>query len=399
MATSDIDRLSDLPDELLVTILSFLPTRVAARTSILCRRFRHLCVVVWQTSPSLELISRDFRHRKTSTARFLTMVERTFLCRSLSHPLPSLHIEFSKYLNFCSLESESSFLSSLFDKARSLGVHHLTFEDSCFSPFGPTLPLIFSIDSLKSLSLPPVIVSRLDDSIFPPAVNLTNLKSLSIEKYYGDPDRLNRLLSQLCSLEDFSFELRNVTSFSLSNQTIRKLKLVVEFGGHEDIIELSLPSLKELHVQNYLFSGIPHFCGDMPSLEKAVLNSSSLRKDETYPFPFFLKPSKDLPNFPDLKHLNATMCFHRYNFKAIATLLHQCPALESIMLVHKVPLSNSLTCSRNENDWRSMLPCKADKVFYTNLHLGQHSEEFMKLKREGYMLSNITRTPHPRYMC
>ncbi|KAJ4784032.1 F-box/FBD-like domains containing protein [Rhynchospora pubera] len=401
-----IDRLSSLPDELLVIILSFLPVRAAARTSMLSRRFRHLFGAVLETSPSLELISRDFPHRRTSAARFITTAEQTLLRRSPSRPLPCLRLELSRYLKFSSAETDSSFLPSLFIQARSLGVRRLTIEGAAFSPCCLTLPLIFSITSLEFLSLPRVVICKRDDSLFPSAVALTNLKSLSMERYIGDPFRLNQLLSQLCSLEDFSFELGNVPAFELFNQTIRRLKIILSGTTKNNTVMLSLPSLELLHVQYDGMVGLPHIYGDVPSLQKAVLNLSFLRKkdcsavaalltfishakelilllkendDEMYPFPILMKQGKDLPNFPDLKHLNVTMCFHKYNFKAIVMLLRHALALESLKLVHKVSLSNSRTCARTENDWRSMLPRNARKVFYTNLHLGQHNKDFLKL--------------------
>ncbi|KAJ1688797.1 hypothetical protein LUZ63_012952 [Rhynchospora breviuscula] len=51
-AAKGMDHLSNLQDELIITILSFLPLDIAARTSVLCRRIRHL----WEASPSLQFI-------------------------------------------------------------------------------------------------------------------------------------------------------------------------------------------------------------------------------------------------------------------------------------------------------------------------------------------------------
>ncbi|KAK3142538.1 hypothetical protein QOZ80_4BG0347870 [Eleusine coracana subsp. coracana] len=58
---SGVDRLSILPDEILHTIMSFLPARQAVQTSALSRRWREL----WRSMPCLHIDIRDFR---TSTA-------------------------------------------------------------------------------------------------------------------------------------------------------------------------------------------------------------------------------------------------------------------------------------------------------------------------------------------
>jgi hypothetical protein len=49
-----------------------------------------------------------------------------------------------------------------------------------------------------------------------------------------------------------------------------------------------------------------------------------------------LEPGKDLPSFPNLKHLDVNMYFHEHNFGAIAAFLCHSPALESLKLIHEV---------------------------------------------------------------
>ncbi|KAJ1256709.1 hypothetical protein BS78_K330000 [Paspalum vaginatum] len=55
--TAGDDRLSGLPDSLLEYVLSRLPSRQAARTSVLSRRWRHL----WRTLPCVDVDQREFR--------------------------------------------------------------------------------------------------------------------------------------------------------------------------------------------------------------------------------------------------------------------------------------------------------------------------------------------------
>jgi hypothetical protein len=52
------DRLSDLPDSLIQSILSFLESRQAVRSSVLSRRWRHL----WRSVPCIDIDLAVFRH-------------------------------------------------------------------------------------------------------------------------------------------------------------------------------------------------------------------------------------------------------------------------------------------------------------------------------------------------
>jgi hypothetical protein len=51
------DRLSDLPDDLLHNIMSFLPAPQLVQTSVLSRRWRDL----WRSTPCINIDQRDFR--------------------------------------------------------------------------------------------------------------------------------------------------------------------------------------------------------------------------------------------------------------------------------------------------------------------------------------------------
>ncbi|KAJ3684167.1 hypothetical protein LUZ61_013331 [Rhynchospora tenuis] len=402
MATSpiddQIDRLSSLPDDLLSTILSFLPIRTAARTSVLCRRFRHL----WQTSPSLHLISRDF-----CPHYFAAMVDSAVLRRSPSYPLLSLRLELSEYRHSPQTET---LLPCLFHKACSLGLRHLTIEGCKLNPLSYTLFLIFSVNSLTSLSLPTLTFGR-RGCLFPSAAALTNLKTLSVECYAVHSDKLNLLLSQLCSLEDLSIGVSTLRVFNLSSQTIKILKLTMLIGAPElGTVDLRLPSLELLHIENDGLLQLPLFQGEIPLLRKSIISLDEIREKycsavpgllnsishteelvlrieesdrELGPFSILLEPGKEPTKFPNLKHLEVTMCFHKHNFEDIVTLIHHSPALESLKLVHKALFSNVLTRKRKRDDWRSMLTHNADGnhnyIHFTNLHIGQHREEFVKL--------------------
>lgn len=268
-----IDRLSSLPDALLISMLSLLSTRVAARTSLLSRRFRHL----WEASPCLDLISRGLPPPKY--LNFSAMADRALLRRDPSHPLHSLLLDVSGY------NQSVSFFSSLLVKAGSLGLRHLTIE--CCSSWNllHSIAIVFSIDSLESLSIIPTLrplPSCLEDYRFPSGIALTRLKTLTLSLIDVDPVRLNRLLSELCSLEDLHLQVCGTDAMSISSQSIRKLDLIIVVGYvNFHTLELSIPSLELLRLETHgPFHSLPKIHGEIPLLRKAVINLNELHEGD-----------------------------------------------------------------------------------------------------------------------
>ncbi|XP_078182349.1 F-box/FBD/LRR-repeat protein At5g56420-like isoform X2 [Carex rostrata] len=398
MADSSTDRLSNLPDALLITIISFLPTRIAARTSVLCRRFHHL----WEASPSVEHISYDIQIHPKSFAFY-----RSLFHRNPDHPLHSLRLVISP------CNKVPLFIFNLFAKARSLHFRHLTIEGCWFSSFLPFFPIIFTIKSLRTLSLDRLSDGPTSEFNFPSGIMLTCLSSLTLRLYRIDPAKLYLLLSELCSLEDLELYTRTTPGLNLSSQTIRKLKLVIAVSSRSfDFVGLSLPSLESLHLEiQDSFRRLLHIHGEVPSLRKAVIYFHDLHdrdvsvvsvllncishveelslhlkenEDTKYPTPVLLESGKDMPNFYNLKHLDLTLCFHEHNFEAVMRMLLNSPLLNSLKLVHEGREFTGWATERKRKHWSSMLPRNANGNYcyahYRNLHLEEDpiSIEFMK---------------------
>ncbi|XP_078169193.1 putative F-box/FBD/LRR-repeat protein At4g13965 [Carex rostrata] len=191
--SNQIDRLSNLSYALLLTILSFLPTHIAARTSVLCRSFRHL----WEASPSLALISKDLPYPQPEKDNFVSMAERALLCRNPHHPLLSLHLEISR----CDRRN-ASFLCSLLTKARCLQLRHLTIEGCYYADFSTILRIILTMTTLRCLSLDRVPSLEYDISFrycpkfkFTSGITLTCLRSLSLGLVSTNLEYFNPLFS------------------------------------------------------------------------------------------------------------------------------------------------------------------------------------------------------------
>ncbi|KAJ3684176.1 hypothetical protein LUZ61_013340 [Rhynchospora tenuis] len=288
-----MDHLSNLPDDLLVTILSYLPTHVAARTSVLCRRFCHL----WKACPSLQFITEDLPAPRD--VNFIAMADSALLHRDPSHPLISLCLDDLYPLLPSSIPN--SYMPSLLNKAHSLGLRHLTIESGLYNSF--VLPTIFSIDSLRENFLD-IHIDVYVPLVKRAVISLDGVMTTSVSA-------VTRLLSCISHVEELS-----------------------------------------LHIKEH--------------------------RVEFYPFSVLLEPGEDMLNFPTLKRLDVSLCFHKHNIRAIIMMLHNCPALESVKLVHEF----THVARWKSKDWRSKLPGTSNGnhsyVYFRNLHFGKNRKEFMK---------------------
>ncbi|KAJ3685394.1 hypothetical protein LUZ61_014558 [Rhynchospora tenuis] len=406
LPSQPIDHLSSLPDELLVIILSFLPTRTAVRTSVLSRRFRRFRNL-WKASPSIDIELTPSMKKPNYVAMFNTVL----LSRKPTNPLLRLRL-----ILYCpdTFNLSHSYISSLLSHASSLGLRHLSIE--WWQHFTPCIHTVFSISSLESLTLP------VRTYTIPSGTTLTRLNSLSLHLFRRNSAQVERLLSELCSLEHLKLWVY-AGVFSLSSLTIKKLELYFycySAVGSAARARLSMPSLNFLYVQSTFYGGsqyehLPHIHGNIPLLRKSVINLRGIHPKyvaviaqllncishveelslhliswfDKYPFCNFLEPGKESPSFPNLKHLDARMCFHEHNFEAIVSLLSQSPSLQSLKLVH-----TELSCfCMKKNDWRSKLPRNAEgnyqHAYFSNLHLKKNNKKFMKLLNKKSSPKNL----------
>lgn len=267
----EIDRLSTLPDHVLLEILSFLPTKLAAQTSVLSHRFQHL----WETSPSLDLDLRAFRH--TDFVGFLNLVNRTLFYRNPPSPLFRLCLHLDHY----NVDLLPSYISSLVIKASTLGLRHLTVE---LDPekLLPLLPLIFSLHSLESLSIRYMFLHPPNLS-FP--ITLTHLKSLYLNVVYMKKSMLTQLIGAMMVLEDLNLQAQSsFAEINLTSGTVRRLILCSRCSTN---LRISIPSLEVLELEikgpsSDLFSELTVFknCSqwEVPALKKAVIQLEYVSK-------------------------------------------------------------------------------------------------------------------------
>ncbi|XP_010501786.1 PREDICTED: probable FBD-associated F-box protein At1g32375 [Camelina sativa] len=255
----DPDRLSELPDALLLEILSLLPTEDVVATMILSKRWRFL----WMMVP--RLVYNDSNKNIQSFSGFVD--------RSLTlHKAPILETLHFKLGTTCRDEDIPVWIRAA-DKKSSL--RELSIEMDTFSRPSPiTLPksLYTECRMLVTLKLNNVILVDASSNLSFPSLKSLELVSV---KYPGD-EFVNRLLSNCHVLEDLYVvhgPNSNVTTFTVRVPSLVKLFIMYTRhdvdDGHGFVIYA--PSLEKLDIIDH--QGI--LCvieNNMPKLESAALD-------------------------------------------------------------------------------------------------------------------------------
>ncbi|KAJ3673881.1 hypothetical protein LUZ60_005873 [Juncus effusus] len=410
------DRLSDLPEPLLLHILSFLPTKSSIRTSLLSRRFRHL----WTASPSIDLDRSDFPPGRL----FVDVTNRCFFrLRDRSAPLLRLCLRTYRY----PLPTKS--LSKWLVSANSKGLRHLSLhidQDTIQS----VLPLILSfrlleslfIENLRSLNLNPYPTP----SLVPETFSMIHLKSLHFSAQLKCSE-LSRLVTEQRNLEYLCYQadLERDDIVELSSPTVKILKQDYLPYVSVRYIILSFPNVELLDLSVRVHPSL-HFHVQMPSLRKAIIKIYSIKEGcgpvfcdllrsivnveeldlhietlypdtkkhvipgarrkrkqkEEYPFHPFVDSGreKDMPIFHNLKSFKLSMCFHELSIEDLVCLLHNTPVLESLQLVH---VTHTEYWESNKSDrWISKLPLNSEgnneHCDFSDLHISDNKAELMK---------------------
>ncbi|XP_047078809.1 F-box/LRR-repeat protein At3g03360-like [Lolium rigidum] len=217
------DLISRLPDAILGTIISLLPTKDGGRTQALSRRWRHL----WRSAPLNLQVS---------------------LCQNTAVPVPAARTIISRHAGparrFCfpclrAGRVTCAELESWLHSRALAGLQELDISYGHYSaPAGTSYPLP---PSVLLHSAPTLLVARISDCDFPdqiaPTVNFPLLKHLSLLYVSISGKVFHGLLSACRSLESlYMSKFRSVDSLCVSSPTLRtiafqgsaKVELVIE---------------------------------------------------------------------------------------------------------------------------------------------------------------------------
>ncbi|CAJ2642829.1 unnamed protein product [Trifolium pratense] len=163
------DRISILPDSILCRILSFLPTKLSATTSILSKRWKPL----WLSLLHLDFDVQSFIDFNT----FRHVVYSVMLSREVTLPIKSLR------LKSCS-EHVVNDINGFINAAMQRGIEYLDLEITTGKDFELTLtPNIFSCKTLTVLKLKNLTVNKILTQVHFPLLEILHLDKVRFSCY------------------------------------------------------------------------------------------------------------------------------------------------------------------------------------------------------------------------
>lgn len=262
------DRLSSLPDELIVSILSRLTAKEVAQTCILSKRLCNL----WTLVPSLCF---DIRDCNDDFKRFKEFVRKFLLKRDGARDIHSFRILCDGLETIDCLDWFSSDLSDWIKYA----VEHNTriFELSYVGYFRLDIPdCLFTCETLEDVKLK---LQRWHlEELKPSAVCLPRLRKLDLTQIHFQDDHLEKILSGCPILEDLRLDDCELQISSFSCHSVKRLQLL-DPKTCQKSITVSVPC-----VENLLFSGDRDCMFILKSISKLThaiwLDGSSVEEEE-----------------------------------------------------------------------------------------------------------------------
>ncbi|XAR59229.1 hypothetical protein NMG60_11014949 [Bertholletia excelsa] len=224
-----LDLISALPDDVLVHILSFLPTEDAAKTAILFKRWQHL----WTWVPSL-IFTCGHDVEIFEVCRFIDFITRTLICCSSVKNLKSEFISFPLLARHVNLWSHLAIRNVV-------EVLHRKLKDAEYGPY--LLPKYMYLNSgFKKLHF-------LGCELMPKVgVNWKFLKNLSIGRLNASDHALETILAGSPMLEYLElYRIIGINGFRISHRNLRKLILRSKCGYDANaLVEIVAPSPQSL---------------------------------------------------------------------------------------------------------------------------------------------------------
>ncbi|CAL9224358.1 unnamed protein product, partial [Arabidopsis halleri] len=297
-----MDKISGLPDDLLVKILSFLPTKEAVSTCVLSKRWEFLWM--WKLpihrAPVIERLRLHLNWLSHTTPKDINRWVEIAISRSVS----VLEIDYYS-------KNENLFPSSLFT-CKSLVTLNLKWVALI------DVPSMVNLPSLKTLELETmsVVVGKSLQQILS---NCPVLEDLSLNfSYNGNLREFTIIIPSLKSLSLFLLCNYNLNRYEIDTPSLKYLKLVY-WNHREHSLIKNMPKLKEAYVDvgysnlKILNSAI----GSVISVKRLTICSvvTSLHFS-----------TASCRSYSQLEHLNLCVC-KTYSWNLLGQLLKDSPTL------------------------------------------------------------------------
>ncbi|XP_052109172.1 F-box protein At4g09920-like [Arachis duranensis] len=348
-----MDRISDLPDCILLHILSFLPTKTAFLTTVLSRRWTHLC----HHLQHLHFDQNQFRNHNTwsdssAKKRFLAIVN-WILSRHNAPPIRTFRLT-------CDLNpSDESTLEWFIIKVLGPNLEELNLQLSSIlcSVSRVAIPNgIFSCTSLVTLRLNGVHVRIPSPSAPSCRYHLPSLKTLELYNVEISVGILEEILSHCTALETLILGYVRQSSvkvqLSICFPSLKSLHFKSYFGETLRLLVIDTPSLKRLDIQVELwFHEIR--VRNLHNVEDARINISK----QSFVLEFLVElcririlelglsvfdclpevPPHRIPEFTCLHTLELTVMWC-LDTRYIMNMLQKCPMLKLLAIVFSISL-------------------------------------------------------------
>ncbi|XP_074271845.1 F-box/LRR-repeat protein At3g59190-like [Silene latifolia] len=229
-----LDKISNLPDELLVNILLFLPTSYAVRTSILSRRWRYLFTFLFTLTDCLILNDACFKPQRRER-KFKKFVYKVLKLHQMSPPIRKFSLD-------CRGTYNKSHLNAWVEHAAQKGVQELYYSVN-ENELPDAFVMCKTLVKLKVIGYPCRVPK------FSLSSGLPNLKILHLKHVgFDDNHETERLLSKCEFLEELTLDncglyARGHVTISIGLVKVLRIKHCYVRNG---ILQIEAPNLAYL---------------------------------------------------------------------------------------------------------------------------------------------------------